>query len=139
MRGEINGRNGNNGHKGYKREKSHPDRNTMVSYVTGSCSEETKKVIEEHCIDCLDCRTQLTVLLHLVISPEDRKEHRKFTELLTLGEEAAARARATMLQHKQPGHEQTSRVSKKGKKVRVVRTALAPVLLILTLLVGGLI
>ncbi|MBO0797970.1 MAG: hypothetical protein J2P31_04035, partial [Blastocatellia bacterium] len=136
MRGEFNGRNGNNGHKGYKREKSHPDRNSIVSYVTGSCSEQTKKVIEEHCIDCLDCRTQLTVLLHLVISPEDRKDHRKFTELLSLGEEAAARARAAMIQQRDP--DQTTRVSK-GKKVRVARTVLAPVLLILTLLAGGLI
>lgn len=139
MRGEFNGKNGNNGHKGYKREKSHPDRNSMVSYVTGSCSEQTKKVIEEHCIDCLDCRTQLTVLLQLVISPEDRKEHRKFTELLSLGEEAAARARAAVIQQREQGQGQKTSRASKGKKVRVARTALAPVLLILTLLAGGLI
>src|SRR5262249_12116716 len=68
------------------------------------------------------------------ISPEERKGHRKFTELLSLGEEAAARARETVLQQRE--RQQTSR---QGKRVRVPRAALAPAMLIITLLAGSLI
>jgi CHAT domain-containing protein len=136
MRGEVNGKNGHNDPKRDKGEKDHPDRNVMVDYVTGSCAEDVKKVIEEHCLDCLDCRTKLTILLHLIISDKktnDKEEHRKFSELLSLGEEAAARARSTMMGGRPEG---PASGGKKGKKARGTRI-LAPLMIIIALLAGG--
>jgi CHAT domain-containing protein/Tfp pilus assembly protein PilF len=95
MRDELDGKNE------YKDKEKHPDRNSMVGYVTGSCSSESRKVIEEHCLDCLECRTQLSILLHLIISSPGAEEHRKFTDLLSLGEEAAARARSIIIQQQE--------------------------------------
>jgi CHAT domain-containing protein len=133
MRGEVNGK---NGHKG---PKTHPDRNLMVGYVTGSCPSNARKVIEEHCLDCLECRTQLSILLHLIISSPDVEEHRKFTDLLSLGEAAAARARAVILrqqeQQRRSGHFSGASV---GKALRLGRPILAPALIIITLLAGSL-
>jgi CHAT domain-containing protein len=139
MRGEVNGKNGHGRPKRDKGDKEHPDRNAMVGYVTGSCSADVKKVIEEHCLDCLDCRTKLTTLLHLIISKEktdEREEHRKFSELLSLGEEAAARARSAMIaqQLDSPGKRSRASRGKNGKKITRV---LAPALIIITLLAGS--
>ena len=60
-----------NGKNGYKGKNPHSDRNLMVSYVSGYCPENIKRVIEEHCLDCLDCRIQLSILLQLIISSTD--------------------------------------------------------------------
>jgi CHAT domain-containing protein len=134
MRDEINGKNGHNG------KITHPDRNLMVGYLTGCCSADARKVIEEHCIDCLDCRTQLSILLHLIISSADREEHRKFTDLLSLGKEAAARARSIIMmqQEQQRNRSDHFSVTSLGKRLRIPRFALAPALIIILLLAGSL-
>jgi CHAT domain-containing protein len=131
---EINGKNGHNG------KIPHPDRNLMVGYVTGHCSANVREVIEEHCLDCLDCRTQLSILLHLIISSPDVDEHRKFTDLLSLGEEAAARARSIIMtqQKQQQNRSGHLSVSSLGKRLRIHRPVLAPALIIILLIAGSL-
>jgi CHAT domain-containing protein len=137
MRDKVNGHNGHNGHN---RTKTHPDRNLMVSYVTGSCPSDLRKDIEEHCLDCLDCRTQLSILLHLIISSADKEEHRKFTDLLALGKEAAARARSIVMmqQRQQPKHAGNFSGASPGKRLRIPRTVLAPALIIVALFTASL-
>jgi CHAT domain-containing protein/Tfp pilus assembly protein PilF len=134
MRDEVNGK---NGHKG---PKTHPDRNLMVGYVTGSCPSNLRKVIEEHCLDCLDCRTQLSILLHLIIPSSDREEHRKFTDLLSLGEAAAARARSIIMMQQEQQQRRSGHFSgaSLGKRLRIRKPILAPALIIIALLAGGL-
>jgi CHAT domain-containing protein/Tfp pilus assembly protein PilF len=133
MRDEING-------NGYG-NKRHPDRNLMVGFLTGSCTEDTRIAIEEHCIDCLDCRIQLSTLLRLIISSEDREEHRKFSQLLSLGKEAAARARSTIMtqQELQRNHYSYFSAAAKRKKLRLPRLVLTPALIIILLLAGSLV
>jgi CHAT domain-containing protein/Tfp pilus assembly protein PilF len=131
MRDEING--------SYNRAKTHPDRNLMVGYLTGRCTEKARIVVEEHCIDCLDCRIQLSTLLHLIISSADREEHRKFSHLLSLGKEAAERARSIiMTQHEmQRSHSSHFSAAGKGKRLRIPRLVLTPALIIILLLAGS--
>jgi tetratricopeptide (TPR) repeat protein len=87
----IEEKNENYGQNG---ENIHPDRNLMVGYLTGRSPANVRNFIEEHCIDCHDCRTQLSLLLHLIIPSVDENEKAKFLTLLPIGEEAAARARS---------------------------------------------
>jgi CHAT domain-containing protein len=138
MRDKVNGHNGHNGHN---RTKTHPDRNLIVSYVTGSSPPDLRKDIEEHCLDCLDCRTQLSILLHLVISSADREEHRKFTDLLALGKEAASRARSIVMmqQRQRPRYRGNFSGTSPGKRLRIPRTVLAPALIIIALFTASLI
>jgi tetratricopeptide (TPR) repeat protein len=134
MRDEVSGKNEHNG------KQSHPDRNLMVSYVTGYCSADARQVIEEHCIDCLDCRTQLSILLHLIISSADREEHRKFTDLLSLGKEAAARARSIIMMQQEQQRNRAGHFSgaSLGRRLRIPRLVLAPALIIIVLIAGSL-
>jgi CHAT domain-containing protein/regulator of sirC expression with transglutaminase-like and TPR domain len=134
MREEVNGKNG------HKEPKTHPDRNLMVGYVTGSCPANSRKVIEEHCLDCLDCRTQLSILLHLIISSPNAEEHRKFTDLLSLGEAAAARARAIIMMQQEQQQRRSGHFSEAslGKALRIRRPILAPALIIFVLITGSL-
>jgi CHAT domain-containing protein len=129
--------NGNNRHNG---KITHPDRNLMVGYVTGYCSANSRKIIEEHCIDCLDCRIHLSILLHLIISSPDVEEHRKFTDLLSLGKEAAARARSIIMmkQGQQQNHSGHFSVAGLGKRLWIHRPLLAPALIVILLIAGSL-
>ncbi len=129
MRDDVNGKNGNK----EKERETHPDRNSMVGYVSGSCPTNLRTVIEEHCLDCLECRTQLSILLHLIISAPDAEEHRKFTDLLALGEEAAARARSIIINEQKHPPSLSG-----GKSFRLRQPALAPALVIIVLLCGSL-
>jgi CHAT domain-containing protein len=131
---EINGTNGHNG------KIPHPDRNLMVGYVTGHCSANVREIIEEHCLDCLDCRIQLSILLQLIISSPDREEHRKFTDLLSLGEEAAARARSIIMMQQKQRQNHSGHFSAAGlaKRLWIHRPVLAPALIIILLIAGSL-
>jgi CHAT domain-containing protein len=134
---EVNGKNGHDG------KILHPDRNLMVGYVTGHCSTNVRKIIEEHCIDCRDCRTQLSILLYMnICSLMDENEQRWFADLLLLGEEAAAQARSIVLrqQERQPNHLGNLLAAGLGKRLRMPRFGLlAPALTIIVLIAGGLV
>jgi CHAT domain-containing protein len=125
-----------NGHDG---KIGHPDRNLMVGYLTGYCSANVRKVIENHCIDCHDCRTQLSILLHLIISSADESEQLKFLILLSLGEIAAAQARSIIMAQMKQQQNQSSHTSWIGlwKRLLLQRAVLAPALIIIVLLAGG--
>jgi CHAT domain-containing protein/Flp pilus assembly protein TadD len=120
---EVNGKNGHN------EKRSHPDINLMVSYVTGCCSADVREIVEEHCIDCSDCRAQLSILLQWEFAPR-----------FSLGEAAAARARSIiMMQQKRQlnrsGHFSAASL---GKRLWIHRPALAPALIIILLIAGSL-
>jgi CHAT domain-containing protein len=130
---ELDGKNGHNG------KITHPDRNLMVSYVTGYCSADARKVIEEHCIDCHECRTQLSILLHRTISSADENEQRMFAPLLSLEEEVErARSIIMMQQEQQRDHLSHLSVAGWGKRLRIPRFVLAPALIIILLLASSL-
>jgi tetratricopeptide (TPR) repeat protein len=130
---ESNGKNGHNG------ETIHPDRNLMVGYVTGYCSADARKIIEEHCIDCHECRTQLSILLHMTISSADENEQRMFAPLLSLGEEAErARSIIIMQQKQKQNHLGHLSVAGLGKRLRIPRPVLTPALIIILLLASSL-
>ncbi len=126
--------------KGKYGQIKHPDRNLMVGYVTGYCSADAREIIEEHCIDCHECRTQLSFLLHLTISHPDENERRETSTLQPYGEAAAARARSIVMgqqkQHRsQPG---SSSATGWGKRFWVHRPVLVPALMIIVLIAGSL-
>jgi CHAT domain-containing protein/tetratricopeptide (TPR) repeat protein len=125
MRGQVNGK------------KSHPNREMIVAYVTGSCSAEGKKVIEDHCLDCLTCRTQLSVLLHLIVSPADEEEQLELEPLLPLGEQAAWQAREIIRQEEGRDRRMPSPRSDLVKGIQVLRPILKPALVIVALLAGS--
>jgi CHAT domain-containing protein len=133
----IDERNGKNGHSD---EITHPDRNLMVGYLTGHCSTDVRNIIEEHCIDCHDCRTQLSILLHMKFSTTDENEQRELAFLLPLGEEAAARARSIILRQQGQqqihlGHPSTPSLA---RRLWTWRPILAPALIVILLLAGSL-
>jgi len=141
MRVQVNG-NGNGSHpNGYPggHPDSHPDGKTMAAYVSGSCSSEERKVIEDHCIDCPICRAQLFTLLHVMVSSADEHEERELALLLPLGQPAAARARE-IIKRQEPWNRRGahSRASF-GKRLRVLRPVLLPALVIVALLGGSLV
>src|SRR5262245_59579648 len=88
MREYING----NGNGKGSQPDGHLERKMMVAYITGTCLPEERDVIENHCIDCMNCRTHLATLLRLNISA-DEAEQRKLEPLLPIGQQAAANAR----------------------------------------------
>jgi CHAT domain-containing protein len=126
MREKIKEKNGQNG------EITHPDRNLMVAHLTGRCPNNVRKVLEEHYVDCQDCRTQLSILLHLMIPSADENENKKFLTLLLFGEEAAARARSVI--RKQQINQRSL-----WKRLLIQRPLLAPALMVIVLLTGSLI
>jgi tetratricopeptide (TPR) repeat protein len=116
----------------------------MVAYLTGACSSEEREIVEDHCLDCDACRAQLAALVHLVVSSAHERENqrRQVEALLPLGEQAAARARKVV--RLQEGWDR-QRVSPRAKwmnwlhALQASRPILAPALLVIALLGGGLI
>jgi hypothetical protein len=117
-------------------KKSHPERELMVAYVTGSCSAEGRLAIEEHCLDCQVCRTHLVTLFHLVVYRKDEFEQREFAHLMPFGEEAAAQAREIMKMHEQWNQAVSFSWTDLGKKLQNP-PPLLKYALIITLLIGG--
>ena len=142
--------NGNGSHpEGKMRESvngngSHPDlhpaRRMMVAYLTGGCSSEEREVVEDHCVDCQVCCAQLAALLHLVISSTQEREdkRRELEALLPLGERAAARARKIVRRQEQWERQKVSPWANLWKGLQVFRPILAPALVVVALLGGGL-
>lgn len=118
---------------------SHPDRKKMVAYVTGSCSSEERKVIEDHCLYCLICRTQLSTLLHLIVSSADEYEQGELDLLLPLGRQAAAQAREIIRQQEQWNRRGAFSWTSLGKRFQGLRPVLLPALVIVALLGGSLV
>jgi tetratricopeptide (TPR) repeat protein len=152
MRNHVNGNGSYPGghHDGEMRESvngkgSHPDihlaRRMMVAYLTGACSPEEMEVVEDHCVDCSVCCEQLAALLHLVItSAHEREDKRRELEaLLPIGEQAAARARKIVRRQEQWDRQRVSPWANLWKGLQVFRPILAPALVVVTLLGGGLI
>src|SRR5262245_24710186 len=152
MRDHINGNGSypNGYHNGEMREAmngngSHPDthlaRRMMVAYLTGACSSEEREAVEDHCVDCPACCEQLAALLHLVISSAHEREdkRRELEALLPLGEQAAARARKIVRRQEQWDRQRVSPGANLWKGLQGFRPILAPALLVVALLGGGLI
>ncbi|MBO0801037.1 MAG: hypothetical protein J2P31_19640, partial [Blastocatellia bacterium] len=66
-----------NGYGVYYGREAHPDGNLMVRYVMGHCSTNAAKIIEDHCLDCLVCRAQLSILPHIRSSSLDEEKQKK--------------------------------------------------------------
>jgi CHAT domain-containing protein len=134
---DVNGKNGQDG------KILHPDRNMMVGYVTGLCSANVKKIIEVHCIDCRDCRTQLSILLYMnICSLMDENEQRWFADLLLLGEEAAAQARSIVMgqQKRQLNHMSNLSTGGLGTRLRIPKLSLlVPALTIIVMIASCLV
>src|SRR5262245_43433341 len=118
-------------------KKSHPDREVMVAYVTGTCSAEGRKVIEKHCLECFTCRSQLSLLLRLSISPADADERLELEPFLSLGQQAAAQARTTIKQQEQSNRRFPFSWPVLGEKLRNLRPVLNPALIIIVLFIGS--
>src|SRR5215510_14652934 len=130
--------NGNGSHNGHHRD-NHPDRGMMVDYVTGVCSLEERSVIEWHCINCRMCWTQLSTLLHLIVTSANEYEQRDMEALLPLGEQAAARARKIIREQEQWDRRGAFSWTSLGKRLQFLRPVLVPALLIVALLGGNVI
>src|SRR5262245_27633115 len=152
MRDHINGNGSypNGYHNGEMREAmngngSHPDthlaRRMMVAYLTGVCSSEEREAVEDHCVDCQTCCAQLAAMLHLVISSAHEREdkRRELEALLPVGEHAAARARKIVRRQEQWDRQRVSPWANLWKGLQVFRPVLAPALVVVALLGGGLI
>src|SRR5215475_10496084 len=118
---------------------SHPDRRMMVDYVAGICSFEERSVIEGHCISCPICWTQLSTLLHMIVSSTNDLEEHDLETLLPLGERAAARARKIIREQEKWDRRGAFSWTSLGKRLQFVRPILAPAFVIFALLGGGLI
>src|SRR5262249_13340182 len=133
MKEHVNGNgNGNGRHPGY-----HPDRSRMVDYVTGACSLEERGAIEAHCINCAICWTQLSTLLHLIVTQANQYEQRDIEALLPLGEQAAARARMIVRQQEQWDRRGAFSRKNLGKRLQFLRPILVPALIIVALIGGN--
>jgi hypothetical protein len=73
--------------------RGHPGRENMVAYVICHYSAGKRKAIEDHFLDCRECRTQLALLQRLRITSIDEDELRDLAPLLPSGQRAAAQAR----------------------------------------------
>lgn len=113
----------------------------MVAYLTGASSPEEMEVVEDHCVDCPACCEQLAALLHLVISSAHEREdkRRELEALLPIGEQAAARARKIVRRQEQWDRQRVSPWANLWKGLQVFRPVLAPALVVVALLGGGLI
>lgn len=124
---------------------SYPDfhlaRRMMVAYLTGACSSEEREIVEDHCVDCQVCCAQLAAMLHLVISSTHEREdkRRELESLLPLGEHAAARARRIVRREEGWDRQRVSPWENLWKGLQGFRPALAPALVVIALLGGGLI
>ena len=124
---------------------SYPDfhlaRRMMVAYLTGACSSEEREFVEDHCVDCEACCASLAALLHLVISSTHEREdkRRELETLLPLGEQAAARARKIIRREEGWDRQKVSHWADFWKGLQVFRPVLAPALVVVALLGGGLI
>src|SRR5215813_13092638 len=149
MKEHVNG-NGNGSHPdGKMREAvngngSHTDthlaRRMMVAYLTGGCSSEEREAVEDHCVDCQTCCAQLAAMLHLVISSAHEREdkRRELETLLPIGEQAAAQARKIVRRQEQWDRQRVSPWANLWKGLQVFRPVLAPALVVVALLGGGL-
>jgi CHAT domain-containing protein len=113
----------------------------MVAYLTGSCSSEEREIVEDHCLECEACCAQLATLLHMVVSSAHEREsqRREVETLLPIGEQAAARARNIVRRQEGWDRQKVSLWANFWKGIQNFRPILAPALLILALLGGGLI
>jgi CHAT domain-containing protein len=113
----------------------------MVAYLTGACSADEREEVEDHCVDCQVCCAQLAALLHLVLSStQEREEKRRELEaLLPLGEQAATRARKMVSRQEGWDRQRVSPWANLWKGLQVFRPVLAPALVVVVLLGGGLI
>jgi len=113
----------------------------MVAYLTGGCSSEEREVVEDHCVDCQTCCAQLAAMLHLVISSAHEREdkRRELDALLPLGELAAAQARKIVRRQEQWDPQRVSPWANLWKGLQIFRPVLAPALVVVALLGGGLI
>jgi CHAT domain-containing protein len=113
----------------------------MVAYLTGACSSEEREFVEDHCVDCEACCANLAALLHLVISSAHEREdkRRELETLLPLGEQAAARARKIVRREEGWDRQIVSPWADFWKGLQVFRPILAPALVVVALLGGGLI
>jgi CHAT domain-containing protein len=127
--------NGNGNGKGSQPD-GHPDPKMMVAYLTSTCSPEGRNVIENHCIDCLICRTHLATLLRLNISA-DEAEQRRLEPLLTLGQQAAANAREIISLGENRNRRRPHSWTGSLKRLQVLRPAFSFALIIITLLGGS--
>ncbi len=105
--------------------------------MTGACSSEERSVVEDHCAACPLCRTQLSIILHLVAYPSNEQERRELEAMAPIGRRAAARAREIIKQQEQWESRGVTFWTKMWKKLQFQRPILAPALVILTLLGGG--
>src|SRR6266540_6886642 len=139
MRVQSNG-NGSqsNGHHGAYPD-SHPERTSMLAYVSGSCSSEESDFIEDHCLDCPLCRTQLFTLRrstifsgdeHRIVSSADEVEEWELELLSSLGEQAAERAREIIRRQEQRNRWRTHSWASFGERLQVFRPALLAALVI---------
>src|SRR5215475_8504698 len=137
MRGAVNGNGNGNGHH----LDVHPARRMMVDYLTGACSSEEREIVEDHCLDCDACRAQLAALVHLVVSSAHERENqrRQVEALLPLGEQAAARARSIVRRQEGWDRQKVSHWANWWNGLQVFRPILAPALVVVALLGGGLI
>lgn len=131
MREQVNG---NGSHPG-----SHPARKLMVAYVTCACSAQERKVVDDHCINCSICRTQLSTLHHLIVSSADEIEERELEALFPLGERAAAQARKIVREQEQWDRRRAFSWTGFGKRLPVLRQILIPALVLVALFGGSLV
>jgi CHAT domain-containing protein len=112
----------------------------MVAYLTGACSSEEREAVEDHCVDCQTCCAQLAAMLHLVISSAHEREdkRRELEALAPIGEQAAARARKIVRRQEQWDRQRVSPLANLWKGLQVFRPVLAPALVVVALLGGGL-
>lgn len=113
----------------------------MVAYLTGACSSEEREIVEDHCLDCEACCAQLATLVHMVVSSaREREDQRREVEsLLPVGEQAAARARNIVRREEGWDRQKVSLWENWWKGLQGFRPVLAPALVIIALLGGGLI
>jgi len=112
----------------------------MVAYLTGACSSEEREAVEDHCVDCQACCAQLAAMLHLVVSSAHEREdkRRELEALLPIGEQAAVRARNIVRRQEQWDRQRVSPWTNLWKGLQVFRPVLAPALVVVALLGGGL-
>lgn len=71
----------------------HTPEEVMASYVAGTCTTAERTEVEEHCLNCEDCRAKLAVMLRVCFGEKREEEEGQLEPLFSLGLEAAALAR----------------------------------------------